>query len=54
MAGSAERDTTKTTREALAAKAFNHTAHYDDAISNYLRKVYTHAGQQVRAEMTQH
>eukprot|EP01137_Pigoraptor_chileana_P005767 Opistho-2@49278 len=33
------------TRQRLALKAFNHTAVYDDAISNYLRQQYA-AGQQ--------
>ncbi|KNC86418.1 bifunctional purine biosynthesis protein PURH [Sphaeroforma arctica JP610] len=33
-------------RQALAVKAFCHTAHYDDAISNYMRIEYPNAGQQ--------
>eukprot|EP01134_Creolimax_fragrantissima_P007908 CFRG7908T1 len=33
-------------RQSLAVKAFCHTAHYDDAISNYMRIQYTHSGQQ--------
>lgn len=34
-------DTTETTRQRLAVKAFTHTAQYDDAISDYFRKQFS-------------
>lgn len=34
-------DTSETTRQTLALKAFTHTAQYDDAISDYFRKQYS-------------
>ncbi|XP_017873783.1 PREDICTED: bifunctional purine biosynthesis protein PURH [Drosophila arizonae] len=37
---SAKGDTTLETRQALALKAFTHTASYDEAISDYFRKQY--------------
>ncbi|VAW37323.1 IMP cyclohydrolase / Phosphoribosylaminoimidazolecarboxamide formyltransferase [hydrothermal vent metagenome] len=35
-------DTTLPTRQALALKAFQHTAVYDDAISNFMRQKFSH------------
>ena len=40
-------DTTLPTRQALALKAFQHTAVYDDAISNFLRQQFTHTHSQL-------
>ncbi|EDV90671.1 bifunctional purine biosynthesis protein ATIC [Drosophila grimshawi] len=40
-------DTTLETRQALALKAFTHTASYDDAISDYFRKQYSAASSQL-------
>jgi len=36
-------DTTLQTRQRLALKAFQHTAQYDDAIADYLRRTLSHA-----------
>ncbi|XP_077997056.1 bifunctional purine biosynthesis protein ATIC-like [Glandiceps talaboti] len=41
MTKSESHDTTVATRQMLAVKAFNHTADYDAAISNYFRKEYS-------------
>ncbi|KAK7495694.1 hypothetical protein BaRGS_00013141 [Batillaria attramentaria] len=41
MSGSPEKDTTLDTRKRLAVKAFNHTAEYDAAISDYFRRQYS-------------
>ncbi|XP_070549140.1 bifunctional purine biosynthesis protein ATIC-like [Ptychodera flava] len=41
MSKSENNDTTLDTRKTLAVKAFNHTAEYDAAISNYFRKEYS-------------
>ncbi|XP_006819527.2 bifunctional purine biosynthesis protein ATIC-like, partial [Saccoglossus kowalevskii] len=41
MSSSETHDTTADTRKMLAVKAFNHTAEYDGAISNYFRKEYS-------------
>ncbi|RUS78921.1 hypothetical protein EGW08_013299, partial [Elysia chlorotica] len=38
---SADKDTSLDTRKSLAVKAFNHTAEYDGAISNYFRRQYS-------------
>ncbi|XP_005108469.1 bifunctional purine biosynthesis protein ATIC isoform X4 [Aplysia californica] len=38
---SSSQDTTLDTRKSLAVKAFNHTADYDAAISNYFRREYS-------------
>ncbi|XP_065183146.1 bifunctional purine biosynthesis protein ATIC-like isoform X2 [Sycon ciliatum] len=40
MAGGEAGDTSEETRQALALKAFNHTAAYDNAISDYFRQQY--------------
>ncbi|MCB9009477.1 MAG: bifunctional phosphoribosylaminoimidazolecarboxamide formyltransferase/IMP cyclohydrolase [Ardenticatenaceae bacterium] len=40
-------DTTLPTRQALALKAFQHTAVYDDAISNFLRQQFPHSHSQL-------
>lgn len=40
-------DTTLETRQALALKAFQHTAVYDDAISHYLRTRFPHSHSQL-------
>jgi phosphoribosylaminoimidazolecarboxamide formyltransferase/IMP cyclohydrolase len=40
-------DTSRETRQALALKAFQHTAVYDDAISNYLRAQFRHTHSQL-------
>ncbi len=40
-------DTTLETRQALALKAFQHTAVYDDAISHYLRARFPHSHSQL-------
>lgn len=41
LEGSVDRDTSLSTRQRLALKAFTHTAEYDDAISDYFRKEYS-------------
>lgn len=41
MKNSADKDTTKTTRQTLALKAFTHTSEYDLAITDYFRKQYS-------------
>ncbi|XP_034943015.1 bifunctional purine biosynthesis protein PURH [Chelonus insularis] len=41
LENSNNQDTTLSTRQALALKAFTHTAQYDDEISNYFRKQYS-------------
>ena len=40
MAASEQKTTTIGTRKTLAVKAFNHTAEYDAAISDYFRREY--------------
>jgi phosphoribosylaminoimidazolecarboxamide formyltransferase/IMP cyclohydrolase len=40
-------DTSLTTRQTLALKAFQHTAVYDDAISNFLRQQFPHSHSQL-------
>ncbi|HID50612.1 MAG TPA: phosphoribosylaminoimidazolecarboxamide formyltransferase [Anaerolineae bacterium] len=40
-------DTNLTTRQKLALKAFQHTAVYDDAIANYLRRQFPHTRSQI-------
>ena len=40
-------DTTLPTRQALALKAFQHTAVYDDAIANFLRQQFAHTHSQL-------
>ncbi|MCA9897553.1 MAG: bifunctional phosphoribosylaminoimidazolecarboxamide formyltransferase/IMP cyclohydrolase [Ardenticatenaceae bacterium] len=40
-------DTTVTTRQILALKAFQHTAVYDDAIANFLRQQFPHSHSQL-------
>ncbi|WP_420643704.1 bifunctional phosphoribosylaminoimidazolecarboxamide formyltransferase/IMP cyclohydrolase [Candidatus Leptofilum sp.] len=40
-------DTALTTRQTLALKAFQHTAVYDDAISNFLRQQFPHSHSQL-------
>lgn len=41
MSASASHDTQEETRKSLALKAFNHTASYDLAISDYFRKEFS-------------
>lgn len=41
MSASANHDTLEDTRKSLALKAFNHTASYDIAISDYFRKQFS-------------
>lgn len=41
MKNSADKDTTKATRQMLALKAFTHTSEYDLAITDYFRKQYS-------------
>ncbi|KAJ1527879.1 hypothetical protein ONE63_007815 [Megalurothrips usitatus] len=41
MKSSADKDTTKATRQTLALKAFTHTSEYDLAITDYFRKQYS-------------
>ncbi|KAK7093168.1 bifunctional purine biosynthesis protein ATIC-like [Littorina saxatilis] len=41
MSSSPSKDTAESTRKTLAVKAFNHTADYDGAISDYFRKEYS-------------
>ncbi|XP_041372101.1 bifunctional purine biosynthesis protein ATIC-like [Gigantopelta aegis] len=41
MSKSEKKDTSKATRQMLAVKAFNHTADYDAAISDYFRRQYS-------------
>ncbi|XP_051744448.1 bifunctional purine biosynthesis protein PURH [Ctenopharyngodon idella] len=41
MESSDNHDTTVETRKTLALKAFTHTAHYDEAISDYFRREYS-------------
>lgn len=41
MKNSADKDTTKATRQTLALKAFTHTSEYDLAITDYFRKQYS-------------
>jgi len=41
LESSGQKDTSLETRKALAVKAFNHTAQYDGAISNYFRQEYS-------------
>ncbi|MCP4415770.1 MAG: phosphoribosylaminoimidazolecarboxamide formyltransferase [Chloroflexi bacterium] len=40
-------NTTLTTRQTLALKAFQHTAVYDDAISNFMRQKFSHSHSQL-------
>ncbi|XP_071103948.1 bifunctional purine biosynthesis protein ATIC-like [Haliotis cracherodii] len=40
MSNSNNKDTTEVTRQQMAVKAFNHTAEYDAAISDYFRREY--------------
>ncbi len=40
-------DTSLPTRQKLALKAFQHTAVYDDAISNFMRQQFTHTASQM-------
>lgn len=42
-----QKDTSIDTRKTLAVKAFNHTAEYDGAISNYFRKEYSQGESQL-------
>jgi len=44
---SENRDTLLDTRKGLALKAFNHTAEYDSAISNYFRQQYSSGESQI-------
>ncbi|WAR05539.1 PUR9-like protein [Mya arenaria] len=41
MSASEDKDTTLETRQALAVKAFNHTAEYDGMISDYFRRQFS-------------
>lgn len=47
MSGSDSLDTSEETRKSLALKAFVHTAEYDEAISQYLRKEYSEGDAQL-------
>uniref|UniRef100_A0A8C4QQE6 Bifunctional purine biosynthesis protein ATIC n=1 Tax=Eptatretus burgeri TaxID=7764 RepID=A0A8C4QQE6_EPTBU len=47
MVASPQKDTSLSTRQSLALKVFTHTAQYDDAIADYLRKEYGRGASQL-------